>query len=165
MNAKKTPLQQVNEEHGGKIKLVDSLVGSLAHGDEDKDSLKARLLKASNKKLLRLSAVTHTIREKYGSTEKLVEAVGQKLNRVKDSDFLRRLGEHTPAKLLDLARSLAGERRRPLPMGVVARPAEKRAAPAAVKRAAAAKGKTGKPAAKTKATAAKSPAAKKRVKS
>src|SRR5688572_27564688 len=117
MNGKKTPLQVVNEDHGGKTKLVDKIVGLIDRGDEDKDSLKARLLKASNKKLLRLASVSSTIREKYGSTEKMVEAVAQKLNRAKDSDFVQRLAANTPGRLLDLVRSLSKEPRRPMKMG------------------------------------------------
>src|SRR5687767_428707 len=114
MNGKKTPLMQVNDEHGGKTKLVDKILGSMERGEEDEGSLKARLLKASNKKLLRLLAVSSAIREKYGSVEKLAEAVGGKLNRVKDSDYMAKLGNYAPARLLDMARSLSGERRRPM---------------------------------------------------
>src|SRR4029078_327505 len=44
MNAKKTPLMVVNDEHGGKTKLVDKIMGLIERDeDEDKDSLKARL--------------------------------------------------------------------------------------------------------------------------
>jgi hypothetical protein len=159
MNGKKTPLMQVNDEHGGKTKLVDKIVGSLERSgdDEDESTLKARLMKASNKKLLRLLAVSSTIRDKYGSVEKLAEAIGGKLNRVKDTDYLTRLGSYTPARLLDMARSLAGERRRPMQFGSV-RPAEKPAAPVKVKPAAA-RGKKAAPA--RKAAPAKKPAAKK----
>src|SRR5215813_15522203 len=88
MNAKKTPLQQVNEDHGGKTKLVDSILGLVDIGDEDKDEAKARLLKASNKKLLRLQANSAAIQERYGSVEKLVHSVAEKLGRVKDADFV-----------------------------------------------------------------------------
>ena len=168
MNGKKTPLQVVNEEHGGKTKLVDKIVGLIDRGDEDKDSLKTRLLKASNKKLLRLAAVSATIRDKYGSTDKLAEAVAQKLNRAKDSDFVRRLSGSTPARLLDFARSLAGEARRPLKMGIH-KPAEKPAAPPKKAPAKTAKGKTAKAPAKKAApparTAAKKTTAKKPAKS
>jgi hypothetical protein len=158
MNAKKTPLQVVNDEHGGKNKLVDKVVGLVEAGDEDKDSLRTRLLKSSNKKLLRLAAVSQTIRDKYGSTEKLVDAVAQKLNRSKDSDFVRRLASFTPAKLLDLVRSLSGEKRRPLKVAAVpARPAEK--APA--KKKAAPKGKAGKTGKTAKAAPARKAPAKK----
>ena len=157
MNGKKTPLAQVNDEHGGKSKLVDKILGSIDRGDDDADTIKARLLKASNKKLLRLLAVSSTIRDKYGSVEKLAEAVGGKLNRTKDKDYMAKLGGYAPARLLDLARSLSGERRRPLAVPVVR--TEKAAAPAKTKaKPVAARG--GK-----KAAPAKKPAAKKGSKS
>ena len=79
MNAKKTPLQQVKDEHGGKDKLVDKVLGVIERGEEDAAELKARLQKASNKKLLRMMAVGNAIKEKYGSAEKLAGAVAEKL--------------------------------------------------------------------------------------
>lgn len=163
MNAKKTPLQQVNEDHGGKTKLVDSILGLVDLGDESKDEAKARLLKASNKKLLRLQANSAAIQDRYGSVEKLVHAVAEKLGRVKDSDFVGRLKAFSPAKLLDLARSLAGEARKPFKALtgklVPSAKAEKAAAKAAAKPAKKAAGK--KPAAKP---AKKAPAAKAKAK-
>jgi hypothetical protein len=105
MNAKKTPLQQVNEEHGGKAKLVDKLVGLLE--SDDKDSLKQRLLSASNQKLLHLLQVSEKVKSKYGSPEKLTEAVAGALGRAKDSDYVKKLSGYSPAKLLDIAGSLA----------------------------------------------------------
>ena len=168
MNAKKTPLEQVNEDHGGKNKLVDVLLGMIDIGEEDKDSARARLLKASNKKLLRLRANSSAIKEKFGSVEKLVHAVADKLGRAKDSDFVKRLEAYTPAKLLDHARSLAGEARRPL-KGLVPRimkPAEKKAAQAPTKKAVAKKptGKApGKKAAAKRAVGKKAAAIKKKT--
>ena len=114
MSAKKTPLQQVNEDHGGKGKLVDAIVGLVESGEETAEELKARLLKASNQKLLRLQAVATTIKDKYGSPAKLADAVADKLGRAKDSDFVARLGRYSPARLLDMVRSLNKEPRRPL---------------------------------------------------
>jgi hypothetical protein len=158
MNGKKTPLMQVKDEHGGKAKLVDKVLGVIERGEEDAAELKDRLLKASNKKLLRLLATQAAIKDKYGSPAKLAEAIGQKLGKAKDADFMRRLGRYTPARLLDMARSLAGEKRRPLKVPVVIQ----EAAPAKVK--AAAKRAVKKPVVKkpaTKKAAAKKAAAKK----
>jgi hypothetical protein len=128
MNAKKTPLEQVNEDHGGKAKLVDSVLGMIDIGDEDKDAARARLLKASNRKLLRLRANSTAIKEKFSTVDKLVYAVAEKIGRVKDSDFVKRLEGWSPAKLLDHARSLTGEPRRPVKAvaGRVVKPAEKK---------------------------------------
>ena len=54
----KTPLLQVKEQHGGKEKLVDKLLGLLERGEESKDEFRLRLLGASNAKLLRLFSVS-----------------------------------------------------------------------------------------------------------
>jgi len=151
MNGKNTPLAQLKAEFGdkgGKQKLVDAVLGLIDHGDEEKDSVRARLLKASNKKLLRLRATSAAIKEKYGSVERLVTTIAEKLGHAKDEGFIARLGAYTPGRLLDLARSLAGEARRPLKIAPAAASAE------APKKAAAAE-----PVAKK--AAAKKPAAKK----
>jgi pyruvate/2-oxoglutarate dehydrogenase complex dihydrolipoamide acyltransferase (E2) component len=177
MNAKNTPLAQLKGEFGndpkeGKKKLVDAIIGLIDHGDEDKDSVRARLLKASNRKLLRLRANSAAIKEKYGTVEKLVSTVADKLGRAKDGDFVSRLKAYTPSRLLDLARSLGKEPRRPLKMGSTA-VAPKAAAPAkkattaakkkapAKKPAAKGKAKSAAPAAKKKAAASKKASAKK----
>jgi hypothetical protein len=167
MNVKKTPLEQVKDEHGGKAKLVDKVLGLLDFGDEDKDSLKARLTKASNKKLVRLLAISGSIKEKYGSPEKLAQVVADKMGRAKDSDFVRKLGEYTPGKLLDMARSLAGERRRPLKvpsLATVAKAAKTKQVRAKVVAKPGTKKKKATPA-RAKAAAAKKAAAKKSAKS
>jgi hypothetical protein len=103
--SKKTPLQQVNDQHGGKEKLVDKLLGLLERGEEAKDDLRARLLTASNAKLLRLHEVANEIKGRFGSKEKLVEAILALMNRVKDVDYRDKLLTLTPNRLMDLYRS------------------------------------------------------------
>jgi hypothetical protein len=159
MNGKNTPLAQLRAEYGdkdGKQKLVDAILGMIDHGDEDKDSVRARLLKASNKKLLRLRATSSAIKEKYGSVDRLVETVAGKLGHAKDEGFLSRLRAFTPGRLLDLARSVAGEIRRPLKLSPAAKAEPKKAAaPAPVaKKPVAKKPVAKKPAAKKAAAAA-----------
>jgi hypothetical protein len=108
MASKKSPLTRTKEDHGTKEKLVDKLVGLLAQikkTDEDKDELKARLLAASNKKLLRLLEVGSQIREKFGSVDKLAEAAAGALGRAKDAPYLAKLQALAPGKLLDLLHS------------------------------------------------------------
>ncbi|MBI4508841.1 MAG: hypothetical protein HY698_04345 [Deltaproteobacteria bacterium] len=108
MSFKKTPLQLVNEEHGGKEKLVERIIGLIERDEsEDKDTLKRRLLAASNRKLLRLAQNAETLRTKYGSTEKLAEAVAGMMGRIKDKDYVTRLASFTPHRLLDMARNLS----------------------------------------------------------
>jgi hypothetical protein len=108
MATKKSPLARQKDEHESKEKLVDrviSLLGAISKSDEDKDSLKTRLLAASNKKLLRLHDASNEIKSKYGSVEKLAEAVGAALGRAKDAPYLTKLKSYTPARLLDLLKS------------------------------------------------------------
>ncbi len=104
----KSPLASVNEKFGGKDKLVDKLV-SLLESDEPKDELRKRLLGAANTKLLRLHGVASTIKETYGSRDKLLAAAAAAVGRAKDKDYVTKLGTYSGARLIDVTR--AGERR------------------------------------------------------
>src|SRR6201986_4194573 len=107
MASKKSPLARQKDEHESKEKLVDrviSVLGSIAKSDEENDTLKARLLAASNKKLLRLHDVGTEIKSKYGSIEKLAESVGAAIGRAKDAPYVEKLKAMTPARLLDMAK-------------------------------------------------------------
>lgn len=104
---KLTPVQTTNEAHGSKEKLVDqlvSLLGSIQKSDEDKDSIKTRLLAASNKKLLRLFQVGSAIKEKFGSIEKLAEETARAAGRAKDAPYIAKLKTFATARLFDLFR-------------------------------------------------------------
>ncbi len=103
--ATKTPLQQVNEQHGGKEKLVDKLLGIMERGEESKDDLRSRLLTAANSKLLRLLAVSTEIKDKFGGKEKLVDSLLGLMNRTKDGDYREKLLAFAPTKLIDLHHS------------------------------------------------------------
>lgn len=110
MAMNRTPIEAVRAEYGGKDdrgkeKLVDKVVG-LIGGDEDKDSLRQRLMKVSNKKLMRLAEVGGTIKAKYGSTDKIAEVVAEASGRAKDADFVTRLKSYSPGRLLDMAQSM-----------------------------------------------------------
>ena len=108
MSTRKSPLARQKEEHGSKEKLVDrvlGVLGSIAKQEGDKDELKAKLLAASNKKLLRLFEVGSEIKEKFGSVEKLAEATAKGLGRAKDAPYVSKLKTLTPARLLDLFRT------------------------------------------------------------
>jgi hypothetical protein len=107
MATKKSPLARQKDEHESKEKLVDrvlSVLGSITKSEEDKDALKARLLAASNKKLLRLQEVGSEIKSKYGSIEKLAEALGSAVGRAKDAPYLDKIKSYTPARLLDMVK-------------------------------------------------------------
>jgi hypothetical protein len=108
MSAKKSPLARQKDEFGSKEKLVDRVItvlGSIAKNEGDKDELKARLLAASNKKLLRMFEVGSEIKEKFGSVDKLAEATAKALGRAKDAPYVTKLKALSPAKLLDAFRS------------------------------------------------------------
>ena len=108
MATKKSPLARQKDEHESKEKLVDrvlSVLGSITKSEEDKDTIKARLLAASNKKLIRLHEVGSEIKSKFGSMEKLAEAVGAARGRAKDAPFVAKLAGYTPARLLDMVKA------------------------------------------------------------
>jgi hypothetical protein len=160
MSGNKTPLQVVNEQHGGKEKLVDKLVGLIEKGEEGAEDIKQRLRNVSNTKLLRLLEVAETVKEKYGSKEKLTSVVADALGRAKDADYVKRLSAYSPGKLLDLAKSLAKKARgKGAPEAKAAKAAPKKAAAKAGADKATAK-KSAKPAG-AKTAAAKKPKSKK----
>ena len=159
MSGNKTPLQVVNEQHGGKEKLVDKLVGLIEKGEEGAEDIKERLRNVSNTKLLRLLEVAETVKEKYGSKDKLTQVVADALGRAKDADYVKRLAAYSPGKLLDLAKSLAKKARgKGAPEAKATKAAPKKAAAKAGEKAAPKKG-AAKPAAGK--TAAKKPKSKK----
>jgi hypothetical protein len=156
--------------------LIDKLKG-LATGDLWTDRLNSARswTGLSNQKLLRLHAILSEVKEKYGSREKLIDALVAAMGRATDKDFRTHFALWPLPRLLDAVRS--AEKRKaaeaPATETPAAKPAAKaEAAPAAKKPAAAKKGTAAKasaaPAAKKPAAAkkgtAKAPAAKKGAK-
>lgn len=88
---------------GSKEALAKALAPTLAMADEDTDMLEARLKTASNAQLLRLQRVTEQVKQKYGSREGLIEAIGKSENKGKDKDYLAKLAKLSLPNLLDLA--------------------------------------------------------------
>ena len=88
---------------GSKEALAKALAPSLAKADEDTDQIEARLKTASNQQLLRLQKVTARVKEKYGSREGLIEAIGKSENKTKDKDYIAKLENLSLPNLLDLA--------------------------------------------------------------
>jgi hypothetical protein len=129
--AKKSPLERVKDEFGGKDKLVDKIVGILDSGDESKDDLRKRLLGVANGKLVRLHSVA-TRTKAAGGHDKLAATTAEKLKHGKDKDYVAKLGEYSNGRLLDML-SVA-ERAQAASDGAGAKPAKpaaKKAAPAA----------------------------------
>jgi hypothetical protein len=142
--ASKTPFAVVKEKFGEKGKLVEALEKltgeSLWVSRTNKDK---GLKHVSNAKLLRLHATFTAVKEKFGTREKLIDAILEIEKRSKDADFRKKLLEWPVPRLFDAYKS-ATKRHAP--------PAAKRPAaapkPAAAK-AAPAKAKSSKPAKKT----------------
>ncbi len=108
---KKSPLAQMTEQHKDKETLVDRILAVVDAGGASKEDFKAKLLAASNKKLLRLLAVATEIKDKYGSTEKLAEAAAAAVGKAKDKGYVEKLvkmAQRTPAKVLDLLHAAQG---------------------------------------------------------
>ncbi len=103
MSTIKSPLARVKEQFGSKDKLVDALVG-LPEGvferhNEDKDAFRKRLSSAANTKLLRMLEVGKAVKERFGSKEKLVDAILTQMNRGKDADYRGKLAQFSVSKL------------------------------------------------------------------
>jgi hypothetical protein len=99
-----SPLHAVTEKHGGKEKLAKALASLVGAADDDTDIIAGRLQKASNKQLLRLHAVTETVKRKFGSRDKLIAKLAA--GHTKDKDFVAKLGTYPLPRLLDLARNV-----------------------------------------------------------
>ncbi len=99
------PLAKLKAAYGSKESLVGKIAEPLAGKDEDADTVKARLLHASNKQLLRLASVVETVTKKYGSREKLVAAIGTAMKKAKDNDFIAKLESLSLPQLFDMAKS------------------------------------------------------------
>jgi hypothetical protein len=129
---KKTPLVRVRDDFGGKEKLVDAIIAVLERGEEDKDSVRKRLLAASNTKLMRLHGTAKAIHE-LGGTSKMIDALCAAKGLSKDKDFRARLALSSNGRLLDLYRiRVAKKSASPDPKGAKAkRPATKKKTKAA----------------------------------
>jgi hypothetical protein len=103
------PAAKLKAQHGSKDDLIKTLVEPLLKNDEDKDALKSRLSRASNKQLLHLKRVVETVQSKFGSRDKLIDAIGKAEKKTKDQDFMATLETFSLPRLLDIA--VSAERR------------------------------------------------------
>jgi hypothetical protein len=99
------PAGRVKERHNGKEALANALAPLLATETEDKDSVASRLKTASNAQLLRLQRVADAVKQKWGSRDALITALGTAEKKSKDKDYLAKLGTFSLPKLFDLATS------------------------------------------------------------
>ena len=104
MRFNQTPLQTVKEQFGSKDKLIDAVAGMLGKNKDEASELKESLRGSANSKLLRLHERMTVIQDRWGSVDKLVEAILTKKKRLKDDDYRESLMTRTPGRLLDLMR-------------------------------------------------------------
>lgn len=97
------PKARVAAGAGSKAELAKTLASALAHGDQDAGAIETRLKTASNAQLLRLQKATQTVKDRFGSRDKLIAAIGAAKNKSKDQDYLAKLGTYSLPQLLDLA--------------------------------------------------------------
>src|SRR3954469_20621127 len=104
----KSPSAIVKEKFGDKAKLVAAL------GPFTNDDLWVKrvnegkgLGRVSSAKLLRLFTVFTTVKEKFGSRVKLVDAISELDKRTKDEGYKKRLLEYPVPRLYDLYRVAA----------------------------------------------------------
>jgi hypothetical protein len=101
------PKARVLAAHKSKEELAKSLADAVAREDEDTGVIAERLRTASNAQLLRLQAAVNTVKEKYGSREKLIATIGAAENKAKDKDYLASLETLSLSNLLDIAKTHA----------------------------------------------------------
>lgn len=106
--ATKTPLATVKEQFGEKTKLVDALEKltgeSLWVSRTNKDK---GLAHVSNAKLLRLHATFTVVKEKFGTREKLIDAILDLEKRSKDAGLRQRLSAWPVPRLFDTYKAAA----------------------------------------------------------
>jgi hypothetical protein len=102
----KSPLSLVKEKFGDKEKLVAAVekftTDDLWVARENKEK---GLAHVSNAKLLRLHALFTAVKEKFGTRDKLIDAICELEKRVKDEGFKKRLSAFPVPRLWDMYRS------------------------------------------------------------
>jgi hypothetical protein len=108
--AQKSPLATVKEKFGDKAKLVEAVKAFV--GDElwvkrtAADRGKERGIEyVSNAKLLKLHATFSEVKEKFGTRDKLVDAVLELEKRGKDAGYKKRIEAYPVPRLYDMYKS------------------------------------------------------------
>lgn len=99
-----TPLHTVKESFGSKETLVEKLAPLLdRREDENEAQLKERLLRVSNRKLLRLMKRAESLRDNHGSREALADKiVAARFGEKGDDAHRRKLLTQPTGRLLSL---------------------------------------------------------------
>ncbi len=109
-----TPLQEVQKSFESRTKLVETLAEMVdrQQGDDSPEAVKSRLMRLSNRRLLRLYQVEQKVRERFGDRDKLVEHIvsaRKTAGLTADAHFQSKLGSYSKARLLDLANMRLGK--------------------------------------------------------
>jgi hypothetical protein len=130
--AAKTPLALVQEKFGDKNKLVDAL--EKLTGEElwvSRTNENKGLAHVSNAKLLRLHAIFTEVKAKFGTREKLIEAILELEKRGKDGGLRQKLSVWPVPRLFDAYRSAAKRNAPPSATEKKAKPKDQDVNPAA----------------------------------
>jgi hypothetical protein len=106
--AHKTPLARVNETHGDKAKLVAAV--EKFTGDDlwvARTNKNKGLAHVSNAKLLRLHAIFTEVKAKFGTREKLIDAIVELEKRTKDAGYRQHLSAWPVPRLYDAYKATA----------------------------------------------------------
>lgn len=109
--ARKAPLAIVKEKFGDKDKLVEAVKAFMTDDlwlkrtaqDRGKDR---GIEYVSNAKLLRLHATFTEVKEKFGTRDKLIDAILDVQKRAKDAGYRKRLEAYPVPRLYDVYRSV-----------------------------------------------------------
>jgi hypothetical protein len=104
---KKSPVALVRERFQSKEKLVEA-VQKLATEDLwlDRVSSEKGLSRVSNQKLLKLHDKLTDAKQRFGSRDKLIDAILELKKRTKDAGYTARLKQYAVPELLDLHSSV-----------------------------------------------------------
>lgn len=98
-----TPLQTVKDRFGSKEALVDALLAQVdRRPDETEAELRERLVRVSNKKLLRLLERAESLKSEHGSRDALIEKIVQQRAGRADADLAKKLAGQSTGRLLSL---------------------------------------------------------------
>ena len=98
-----TPLHTVKNDFGSKEALVEKLVPLLDRQDSESDGeFKERLMRVSNRKLLRLWEREQTLREKFTNREQLVDQLVEAQLGRSDTELRNRLLGLSTGRLLSM---------------------------------------------------------------
>src|SRR5690349_11222929 len=108
--ASRSPLAIVKEKFGDKDKLVEAVKAFMSDDlwvkRTSQDRGKERGIEyVSNAKLLRLHATFSEVKEKFGTRDKLIEAVLELEKRTKDAGYKKRLEGYPVPRLYDMYKS------------------------------------------------------------